>query len=82
MKILFFAKLKQIIGKHEQIIEIESNKKISEVIDELIKINDNYAKAFSQVENLQYAINCEYVNKESTVTNSDELAIFPPVTGG
>ena len=82
MKILYFAKLKQIIGKHEDNLKIESNKKICEIIDELMKKNNDYAKAFNQVENLQFAVNCEYVNKDFTVTNSDELAIFPPVTGG
>ncbi len=82
MKILYFAKLKHVIGKHEDNLKIESNKKICEIIDELMKKNNDYAKAFNQVENLQFAVNCEYVNKDFTVTNSDELAIFPPVTGG
>ncbi len=82
MKILYFAKLKQYIGKNSDFIEIKDNKRIYEVIDELKKRNKNYRKAFNEVTNLQYAVNCEYVNIEETVKDKDELAIFPPVTGG
>ena len=31
---------------------------------------------------IKFAINCEYATKSDFVTNNDELAIFPPVTGG
>ena len=82
MRILYFAKLKQLIGKDEDTIFIEKNKKISHVINEL-KIRDkNYSYAFQEIKNLQYAVNCEYVDNNFLVSNDDELAIFPPVTGG
>ena len=61
MKILYFANLKQLIGKSEETICIKQKKKISQVINEL---------------------NCEYVDLNFVITDSDELAIFPPVSGG
>ena len=82
MKILYFAKLKQLIGKSEEIICIEQKKKISQVISELKKRNDVYNFAFEDTNSLQYAVNCEYVDLDFFVTDSDELAIFPPVSGG
>ncbi len=82
MKILYFAKLKQYIGKNSDFIKIKDRKKIIEVIDELKKKDKKYKKAFDEVKNLQYAINCEYVNDKEFVRDKDELAIFPPVTGG
>ena len=82
MKILYFAKLKQYLGKSSDSIKISDEKKISDVINELKNKNDNYRRAFDQVKNLQYALNCEYVDIEQTVRDRDELAIFPPVTGG
>ena len=82
MKILYFAKLKQLIGKSEEIICIEQKKKISQVISELKKRNDVYNFAFEETNSLQYAVNCEYVDLDFFVTDSDELAIFPPVSGG
>ena len=82
MKILYFAKLKQLIGKSEEIISIKQKKKISQVINELKKRNDIYDFAFKETNSLQYAVNCEYVDLNFVVIDSDELAIFPPVSGG
>ena len=82
MKILYFAKLKQLIGKSEETICIERKKKISQVINELKKRNDVYNFAFKEINSLQYAVNCEYVDLDTFVTDGDELAIFPPVSGG
>ena len=82
MKILYFAKLKQLIGKSEEIICIKQKKKISQVITELKKRNDVYDFAFKETNSLQYAVNCEYVDLNFIVSDSDELAIFPPVSGG
>ncbi|MFL2661184.1 MAG: MoaD/ThiS family protein [Alphaproteobacteria bacterium] len=82
MKILYFAQLRQMLGKSEDILYLKKNIKIYEVIDELIKRNETYRVAFNDIRNLQYAINCEYANKDSFVSNKDELAVFPPVTGG
>ena len=43
----------------------------------------NYKKAFESVKNIKCAVNCEYVNSLDTkVGNKDEIAFFPPVTGG
>ena len=70
------------LGKSEDLLNIKEEKKIREVIDELTTINDDYRKAFNNIRNLQYAINCEYANKDSLVSDKDELAVFPPVTGG
>ena len=82
MKILYFAKLKQLIGKSEETVRIKQKKKISQVINELKNRNDVYNFAFEETNSLQYAVNCEYVDLDFIVTNSDELAIFPPVSGG
>ena len=82
MKILYFAKLKQLIGKSEETICIKQKKKISQVISELKKRIDVYNFAFKETNSLQYAVNCEYVDLNFVVSDSDELAIFQPVSGG
>jgi len=82
LKILYFAKLKQLIGKSEETICIKQKKKISQIINELKKRNDVYDFAFKETYSLQYAVNCEYVDLDFIVSDSDELAIFPPVSGG
>ena len=82
MKVLYFAKLKQLIGKSQETIFIGKKKKISQVINELKKRDKVYNFALKQTNSLQYAVNCEYVGLDFFVTDNDELAIFPPVSGG
>ena len=82
MKILYFAKLKQLIGKSEDLIEINNKMRVIDVINELKNKNSIYFNAFEDTKNIQYAVNCEYVDNEYFVNNNDELALFPPVTGG
>ena len=82
MKIFYFAELKQLIGKEQDSITITKKKTVSEVINDLKKRGQNYDYAFSKITNLKCAVNCEYVNFSNEVKNDDELAFFPPVTGG
>ena len=82
MKILYFAKLKQLLGKNEDFIKVDKEVTVREIIEELKKFNEQNKKAFSDVKNLQCAINCEYVSLDAKVNDKDELALFPPVTGG
>ena len=82
MKILYFAKLRQSLGKSEETVCIKKKKKISQIISELKKRNEVYNFALKETNSLQYAVNCEYVDLDFFVTDNDELAIFPPVSGG
>ena len=82
MKILYFANLKQTIGKSEETIKIKGKIKIKEIINQLKQKNNLYKKAFENTKNLKCAINCEYADFDRFVTDGDEVAFFPPVTGG
>ena len=82
MKILYFANLKQIIGKSEDILTVQNNPTVFQVVEELKKKGNNYKKAFKHLKNIKCAVNCEYVDYKKKVVNKDEIAFFPPVTGG
>ena len=83
MKILYFSEIRELIGKSEEQIIFKKKINISEIIKLLVSRDENYKKAFESVKNLKCAVNCEYVNSLDTkVGNKDEIAFFPPVTGG
>ena len=44
--------------------------------------DEKYNLVFKKISNIKFAINCEYATKNDYINNNDELAIFPPVTGG
>ena len=83
MKILYFAKIKEIIGKNEDSINIDKETTIEDIVKKLKLIDESYRLAFKDLKSVKCSVNCNYINSFKTkVTNNDELAFFPPVTGG
>ena len=83
MKILYFAKIKEIIGKSEDSITIKEQTTVKDIVEKLKLINESYKLAFQDIKNIKCSVNCNYINSFQTkVTNNDEIAFFPPVTGG
>ena len=83
MKILYFAQLKETIGKDHDVLNFKSEISIKDLIEQLILKGEKYRKSFEETKNLRCAVNCEYTtNYNKTLKNKDEIAFFPPVTGG
>ena len=83
MKILYFAKIKEVIGKSEDSITIKEQTTVKDIVEKLKLTNESYKLAFQDIKNIKCSVNCNYINSFQTkVTNKDEIAFFPPVTGG
>ena len=83
MKILYFAKIKEVIGKSEDSITIKEQTTVKDIVEKLKLINESYKLAYQDIKNIKCSVNCNYINSFQTkVTNNDEIAFFPPVTGG
>ncbi len=83
MVIKYFSWIKEHIGKSEELIELPDNvKNINELINYLNNLNDNYKKVFVKKDLIKIAVNRTYCSAETKISNNDEIAFFPPVTGG
>ena len=83
MKILYFSWIKDGIGKNQEDITINKNiKTVSDLINFLITINEDYKKVFSDVSSIRFSKNMNLVNINENIKNEDERAFFPPMTGG
>ena len=83
MKILYFSWIKDGIGKSQEDITLNENvKTISDLINFLITINDDYKKIFSDLSSIRFSKNMNLVNIDENIKNEDEIAFFPPMTGG
>lgn len=77
IKIKYFASLREILGRSEDNLEIGSGSiTVSEV---WIQVT---GKQKSVPDNVLTAINMQYVKPDALVKDGDEIAFFPPVTGG
>lgn len=83
MKILFFAWLRDTTGVAEGDFDPPADvKDVEQLIAWLRQQGDGFERAFSQMEGVRVAVNQEHVEWNHAVEPGDEVAFFPPVTGG
>ena len=83
MKLLYFAWLRARIGCAEEEIDLPPGvKDVSSLLDWLRSRGSGYAEAVRDLSVVRVAVNQNYVGLEHPVREGDEIAVFPPVTGG
>ena len=82
MIIKYFAWLKNITNKDEEIINDESVVDIKTLKIFLLKKYPKLEKYIYKEDVLRVAINLEYTINNKTIKSNDEIALFPPVSGG
>lgn len=82
-KLLYFARMRQIIGKGEEEIAIPGDvTTVSMLIDFLKSRDDSYASAFADPRIIRAAIDQSHAPLDASIAGAREIAFFPPVTGG
>lgn len=83
MKILYFAWLRTRIGCGEE--EVEPPAGVT-TVDDLLRWLESrgggYAEALARPDLIRVAVNQEFAARDMVVGADDEIALFPPVTGG
>jgi sulfur-carrier protein len=83
MKILYFARLRQIIGRGQDEISIPAEvQTVGALIDYLKGRDEGIAVAFADLRTLKVAINQSHASLDASLAGATEVAFFPPVTGG
>jgi len=83
VRLLYFAWLRTRIGCAEEEIDLAGEvKDVAGLLDWLRSRGGGYAEALRDLSVVRVAVNQSYVGMEHPVREGDEVAIFPPVTGG
>jgi len=82
MIIKYFAWLKNITNVEEEIIEDPSIVNIKTLKKYLSLKYPKLDKFLKEKELIRFAINLEYTSKNENINSDDEIALFPPVSGG
>ncbi len=83
MKVLYFSWVRDRIGVgSEDLSRPENVTSVEGLVEWLKGRGEGYQKAFDDITIIRVAINQEHVKLDHPVGDSDEVAFFPPVTGG
>lgn len=81
IKVLFFAQLREDLNCAQLELPSAQINTLADVKSQLLKSNPNWQSALMRP-NLLAAVNQEYAKPDCAIKVGDEVAFFPPVTGG
>ncbi|MGN6515638.1 MAG: molybdopterin converting factor subunit 1 [Rhizomicrobium sp.] len=83
MTILYFAWVRQKAGRGEETLFLPAHvKTVSDLVGFLEARGGGFAEAFCDPKRIRAAVNQEHANFDAPLKDGDEVAFFPPVTGG
>ena len=83
MKILYFSWIREKIGKNSE--EIDKPKEIinvADLVNHLKNSSKHHSDALNDMKIVRIAVNQNFSDLKTKINDEDEVAFFPPVTGG
>jgi molybdopterin synthase sulfur carrier subunit len=83
LKVLYFAWVRERIGKADEIVEPPAGvRTVAELMRWLAGRGEEYAHAFENSRVIRAAIDKAHVQPDAAIAGANEIAFFPPMTGG
>ena len=81
MKIIYFAWIKDITNFPEEFLDSNEIKNLDSLKKHIVSKYPDLKKHLD-LEILRFAVNQEYIVENIDLKKNDEIAVFPPVSGG
>lgn len=83
ISIQYFASIREALAREHEELELPAGvDSVQGLIDHLLSENPQYAAVFSEGNKVLVAVNQTVVDRNHPLAAGDELAFFPPMTGG
>jgi molybdopterin synthase sulfur carrier subunit len=82
VRILFFAGLREALGAGSESLALPPGIGTAGALRDLLAARGEPWSALATMKNLRVAVNQQMVGLDAPVKPGDEVAFFPPVTGG
>lgn len=82
IKLVYFARLREQFSISEETLDVPEQAAVAMLLDMLCARGGVWATALTAGNNFRVAVNQELAEMTTLLQAGDEVAIFPPVTGG
>jgi sulfur-carrier protein len=83
LTVLYFAWLRERVGVAEETLSPPNSvATVADLIEYLSNLDQRHAEAFKNRKSVRCAVNQEFAETATVLRPGDEVAFFPPVTGG
>ncbi|MDP2248715.1 MAG: molybdopterin converting factor subunit 1 [Nitrosomonadales bacterium] len=82
IKVLYFARLRESLGMSDELLDMQGQLSVSDLMAMLAKRGEQWQQEFDGCRPIRAAVNQTLVQNTANIQDGDEVAFFPPVTGG
>ena len=75
----YFAVCRQMLNRDEEDMELPEGAILQDLLD---RLKDEKPEISGLFETMQMSVNWQYADYETKLSDNDEVALIPPVTGG
>jgi molybdopterin synthase sulfur carrier subunit len=83
IRIRYFARLRETLGADQEVLEaLPERATVADLLARLRERGGVWAEALGPQARVLVAVNQDLARPETLIRDADEVALFPPVTGG
>lgn len=82
IRLLYFAWVREMVGAEAEQLPLAEPLPLGELVERLRARSEGHARALAEPARLRAAVNQDFAGWDALVRPGDEVALFPPVTGG
>ena len=82
IRLLYFARLREVFGVNKEDLDLPSPATLADLLEALGARGGVWAQELAPGRAFRLAVNQDITTQDAPLQDGDEVAIFPPVTGG
>jgi molybdopterin synthase sulfur carrier subunit len=82
IRVLYFARLREVFGMGQENLELPSPATLADLLEALRARGGVWVEELAAGRAFRLAVNQDIAGPEAILNEGDEVAVFPPVTGG
>jgi molybdopterin synthase sulfur carrier subunit len=82
IQVRYFARFREELGADNELIDADRVATVEALLGDLRERGGAWSRLFAEDQRVMMAVNQELAERATPLKDGDEVALFPPVTGG